>query len=311
LDLLSCGIGKKIRSTKTDGTKMAAKGLRYQYARLNIAEKLIAINVAVFIINYLVPFLLRWHPSAFEQWFWLPKGFLDFFSQPWSIVTYSFFHGNFWHILMNMLILYYVGRILLNLFDPKKFLNIYFLGVISGGLAFLLSSNIFPAFLENTLPMVGASAGVMAVLIFVCTYMPNQEVRLFVFNIKLWYIGAFFVLKDLIQLPMGNAGGHIAHLGGAILGYFYARQLAEGRDIGAGFSKFIDGLSNLFNTKEKKAPMKTVYKNKASVRTTKSKREKDINQRQIDDILDKISKSGYESLTKAEKDFLFKAGKED
>jgi len=290
---------------------MAAKGLRYQYARLNIAEKLIAINVAVFIINYLVPFLLRWHTSAFEQWFWLPKGFLDFFSQPWSIVTYSFFHGNFWHILMNMLILYYVGRILLNLFDPKKFLNIYFLGVISGGLAFLLSSNIFPAFLENTLPMVGASAGVMAVLLFVCTYMPNQEVRLFVFNIKLWYIGAFFVLKDLIQLPMGNAGGHIAHLGGAILGYFYARQLAEGRDIGAGFSKFIDGLSNMFNTKEKKAPMKTVYKNKASVRTTKSKREKDINQRQIDDILDKISKSGYESLTKAEKDFLFKAGKED
>lgn len=290
---------------------MAANGLRYQYARLSIAEKLIAINVAVYIINYLVPFLLNLHPQIIEQWFWLPKGFLDFFSQPWSLVTYSFFHGGIWHILMNMLLLYYTSRILLNLFAPKRFLNVYFLGVISGGLAYILSYNIFPAFLESTLPMVGASAGVMAVLIFVCTYLPNQEIRLLVFNIKLWYIGAFFVLVDLVQIPNGNAGGHIAHLGGALLGYFYARQLAEGRDIGAGFSKFIDGLANLFKSKEKKGPLKTVYKNQANVRASKAKRDKDSNQRQIDEILDKISKSGYESLSKAEKDFLFKAGKKD
>lgn len=290
---------------------MAAGGLRYQYARLSIAEKLIAINVAVYIINYLVPFLLKLESELIEQWFWLPKGFIDFFSQPWSLVTYSFFHADFWHILMNMLILFYTSRILLNLFDAKKFLNIYFLGVISGGLAFILSYNIFPAFLESTLPMVGASAGVMAILIFVCTYVPNQEVRLFVFNIKLWYIGAFFVLKDLVQIPSGNAGGHIAHLGGALLGYMYARQLVEGRDIGAGFSKLIDGLTNMFKSKEKKGPLKTVYKNQTTVRASNAKREKDSNQRQIDEILDKISKSGYESLSKAEKDFLFKAGKED
>jgi len=290
---------------------MAAGGLRYQYARLSIAEKLIAINVAVYIINYLVPFLLKLDSELIEQWFWLPKGFIDFFSQPWSLVTYSFFHADFWHILMNMLILFYTSRILLNLFDAKKFLNIYFLGVISGGLAFILSYNIFPAFLESSLPMVGASAGVMAILIFVCTYVPNQEVRLFVFNIKLWYIGAFFVLKDLVQIPSGNAGGHIAHLGGALLGYMYARQLVEGRDIGAGFSKFIDRLTNMFKSKEKKGPLKTVYKNQTNVRASKAKRDKDSNQRQIDEILDKISKSGYESLSKAEKDFLFKAGKED
>jgi membrane associated rhomboid family serine protease len=290
---------------------MAAGGLRYQYARLSIAEKLIAINVAVYIINYLVPFLLKLDSELIEQWFWLPKGFIDFFSQPWSLVTYSFFHADFWHILMNMLILFYTSRILLNLFDAKKFLNIYFLGVISGGLAFISSYNIFPAFLESSLPMVGASAGVMAILIFVCTYVPNQEVRLFVFNIKLWYIGAFFVLKDLVQIPSGNAGGHIAHLGGALLGYMYARQLVEGRDIGAGFSKFIDGLTNMFKSKEKKGPLKTVYKNQTNVRASKAKRNKDSNQRQIDEILDKISKSGYESLSKAEKDFLFKAGKED
>lgn len=290
---------------------MAASGLRYQYARLSIAEKLIAINLAVFLGNELMPFLFGLHPQIIEKWFWLPKGFLDFFSQPWSIITYSFFHGGIWHLLMNMLLLYYTSKILLNLFDPKRFLNVYFLGVISGGLAYILSYNIFPVFLESALPLVGASAGVMAVLIFVCTYLPNQEIRLFVFNIKLWYIGAAFVLMDLIQIPYSNSGGHIAHLGGALLGYFYARQLTEGRDIGAGFSKFVDGLTNTFKSKEKKGPLKTVYKNKTTVRSSNSKREKDSNQRQIDDILDKISKSGYESLSKAEKDFLFKAGKED
>jgi membrane associated rhomboid family serine protease len=197
---------------------------------------LVAINVAIYILNYLVPFLFKLHPDIIEEWFWLPKGFLDFFSQPWSIITYSFFHGGIWHLLMNMLLLYYTSKILLNLFDPKRFLNVYFLGVISGGLAYILSYNIFPVFLESTLPLVGASAGVMAVLIFVCTYLPNQEIRLFVFNIKLWYIGAAFVLMDLIQIPYSNSGGHIAHLGGALLGYFYARQLTEGRDIGAGIS---------------------------------------------------------------------------
>lgn len=290
---------------------MTKTGLRYQYARLSIAEKLIAINVAIYILNYLVPFLFKLHPDVIEQWFWLPKGFLDFFSQPWSIVTYSFFHSGIWHIFMNMLLLYYTSRILLNLFDPKRFLNVYFLGVIAGGLAYILSYNIFPAFLESSPTLIGASAGVMSVLIFICAYLPNQEIRLLVFNIKLWYIGAFFVLVDLVQIPNGNAGGHIAHLGGALLGYLYARQLTEGRDIGAGFSKFVDGIANMFKTKEKKAPMKTVYKNKSNVRVSNDKRDKDSNQRQIDEILDKISKSGYESLSKSEKDFLFKAGKED
>jgi len=290
---------------------MASGGLRYQYSRLSIAEKLIAINVAVFIVNSLLPFLLQLSPSFFEKWFWLPKGFLDFLSQPWSIITYSFLHADFLHIFFNMIVLFFVGRMLLNLFEPKKFLNIYFLGVIFGGLAFMLSYNIFPAFLENSLPMVGASAGVMAVLIFVCTYIPNHEMRIFSFSIKIWYIGAFFVLKDLIQIPMGNAGGHIAHLGGALLGYVYARQLANGNDIGIGFSKFMDGIANLFAKKEKQAPLKTVYRNKKKPAVTKVDYGKEANQRQIDAILDKISKSGYESLSKSEKDFLFKVGKEE
>lgn len=290
---------------------MSTGNLKYQFARLNIAEKLIVVNVAVYILNALITFLMGLPKYAIVQWFELPKDFLDFLQQPWSIVTYSFFHGGIWHLFWNMVLLYFSGRIFLNLFGPRKFINVYFLGVIAGGLTFLLSYNIFPALMGVQTALIGASAGVTAVLIFICAYIPNQEVRLFFFNIKLWYIGAFFVLLDLVQIPIsGNAGGHLAHLGGALLGYVYARQLVKGRDIGEGFSKFLDGLANMFKRKEKKAPMRTVYRKTARERE-KTDFDKEAKQRKIDGILDKISKSGYESLSKAEKDFLFKAGKED
>lgn len=290
---------------------MKNSGLRYQFARLGITEKLIAINVLVFIVNALVPFLMRIDPDAIAQWFWLPKDLSAFLSQPWSLVTYSFFHGGFGHIFWNMLLLYFSGRMMLNLFGPRKLINVYFLGAILGGLLFMLSYNIFPAFMGAQSTLIGASAGVMAVLIFICTYIPNQEVRIIFFNVKLWYVGVFVILVDLIQMPYGNAGGHLSHLGGALLGYVYARQLTKGRDIGEPFSKLLDAFANLFKTKEKKAPLKTVYRKQKTKTTSTANYDKEVHQRKIDAILDKISKSGYESLSKAEKDFLFKAGKED
>lgn len=289
---------------------MNTGNLKYQFARLSIAEKLIAINVAVFILNGLLTFLLQLSPNILMQWFELPKDFFDFLVQPWSIITYSFFHAGFGHIFWNMLMLYFASRIFLNLFGPKRFINVYFLGVILGGLLFLLSYNIFPAFLGINTSLIGASAGVTAVLIFVCTYIPNQEVRVIFFNVKLWYIGVFFVLVDLIQIPAGgNAGGHLSHLGGALLGYVYARQLVKGKDIGEGFSKLVDSFANLFK-KSNKAPLKTVYRKTKSTVNSTVDHDKESRQRKIDSILDKISKSGYESLSKSEKDFLFKAGKE-
>ncbi|MAU72632.1 MAG: rhomboid family intramembrane serine protease [Pseudozobellia sp.] len=289
---------------------MTNGGLRYQYARLSVSEKLIAINVVVFIVMGLITALVS---PIFENWFALPKDFFDFLEQPWSIITYSFLHGGIFHILWNMYILYVAGRILLNLFDGKRFLNVYFLGVILGGLLFLLSYNIFPALVGINTSLIGASAGVMAVLIFVCTYIPNQEVRLIFFNVKLWQVGLFVVLMDLVQIPLGgNVGGRIAHLGGAFLGYMYARQLYKGTDIGEGFSKLMDGLANLFKKREKKSPLKTVYKNRRATNSTqKANNDQQSQQKKIDTILDKISQSGYESLSKAEKDFLFKAGKDD
>jgi len=290
---------------------MTNGGLRYQYTRLSITEKLVAINVAVYIINGLLTFLLDLRSNFISGWFDLPVDLLNFISQPWSIVTYSFFHDNFWHLFWNMVMLYFSGKIFLNLFSARKFINVYFLGVIFGGLLFMISYNIFPVFLGTKTSLIGASAGVTAVLIFICAYIPNQEVRVFFFNVKLWYIGAFFILIDLIQIPSGNAGGRLAHLGGALLGYVYARQLTKGVDIGEGFSKMLDYLGALFKPSTRKAPMKTVYKKPAKAAKSKIDYDKENRQRKIDAILDKISKSGYESLSKAEKDFLFKAGKND
>ena len=282
-------------------------GLKYQYARLSVSEKLIAINVVVFIV---VGLLGKIAFPALEGWFVLPSDLMAFLGQPWSIITYSFLHGGIFHLLWNMYVVYFAGRILLNLFDGKRFLNIYFLGVILGGMFYMATDSLFSS---GGGVLLGASAGVMAVLIFVCTYLPNQEVRVIFFNVKLWHVGIFVVLIDLLQISSGgdNIGGRIAHLGGALLGYVYARQLAEGRDIGAGFSKVLDGIGNAFKPREKKGHLKTVYKKQKSASMSKADNGKDAHQRQIDSILDKISKSGYESLSKAEKDFLFKAGKED
>nr|WP_299383783.1 rhomboid family intramembrane serine protease [Allomuricauda sp.] len=289
---------------------MASGGLKYYFARLSVAEKLIAINLVIFVIDQLA---IRLGQISMSDWFQLPRDFFEFVQQPWSLVTYSFFHADLWHVLFNMLILYFAGRIFLNLFDDQRFLNAYFMAVILGGLVFLGSYNLLPGLVGSTTPgLIGASAGVTGVLLFVCSYIPNQEVRLFMFNIKLWYIGAALVLKDLLLIPYGeNVGGRLAHLGGALLGYVYARQLLNGNDIGAGFAKLWKAASQLFKPREKKGPLKTVYKNKESKGKGKAAYDKAANQKRIDDILDKISKSGYESLSKAEKDFLFKAGKED
>lgn len=287
---------------------MTNAGLQYQFARLSIAEKLIVVNVLIFILDGLSTALLG---HSVSHWFHLPKDFLEFVGQPWSLVTYSFFHAGLGHIFWNMLMLYFASRIFLNLFDAQRFINVYFLGVLVGGLVFLLSYNVFPTLLNTNTALIGASAGVTAVLIFVCTYIPNQEVRVIFFNIKLWYVGAFFVLVDLIQIPYGgNVGGRLAHLGGAFLGYMYARQLFKGNDIGAGFTKLRSSIAQLFKPKEKKASMKTVYR-KNSAADSQADYDRQARQRKIDTILDKISKSGYESLSKEEKDFLFKAGKED
>ncbi|WP_034920537.1 rhomboid family intramembrane serine protease [Gillisia sp. CAL575] len=291
---------------------------RYKLQTATVVEKLIAINVLVFILFFLVKtitFLFNLPSNFITEWLVFPKELGEFVFKPWSIITYSFLHSGIWHILSNMLILYYAGIYFLNYFSSKKLLTFYFLGVIIGALVYMLSYNLFPAFeATGKSYLIGASAGVMSVLVGVATKVPNMKIRLmFIGSIKFWYIAAFLVVIDIIQIPFGNAGGHFAHLGGAFFGYMYTKQLANGNDIGIGFEKFINWFVGLFDSSQKAKPtMKTVYKKKGAgpFKTKVPIINKDEKQQKIDAILDKISTSGYDSLTKQEKDFLFHAGKD-
>ena len=284
--------------------------LFYRFQQFNVAEKLIVFNVIFFVLPLLINtflFLFKIPIDSYTVWFELSSSFSDLVFKPWTLITYSFLHSGFFHLFFNMYIFLFTSRLFLNLFKSNSLINIYFLGVVFGGLLFLFSYNFFPAF-ENSKPyMIGSSAGVMSLLIFMSTYSPNLEVRLIIFNVKLLYIGIAFMMLDVIQIPYGNAGGHIAHLGGALLGFFYANKLKNGVDIGLPFERIIFKLFNLFQFNKTK--MNVAYKNKSNKKFSgRNDNNSKTHQKKIDEILDKISSSGYESLSKKEKDFLFKAG---
>jgi len=283
--------------------------LKYKFQRFTIAEKLIVLNVLFFVIPFFLQtlfYLFNIPSTTFLSWFHLLPSFTEVLFRPWTLITYSFLHGNFMHILWNMILLYFVSRMYLNLFSEQQFLKNYLLGVLVGGLVFLIGYNLFPVFNGMYPPLVGASAGVMAILIFVATYTPDQEVRLLFINVKLQYIGIALVVVDILQIPNGNAGGRLAHLGGAFLGFLYAKQLQKGNDIGSGLDRIWTFISSPF-TEKKAQNMHTVHRSK----TVSKKKTQNDQQQKIDAILDKISTSGYESLTQEEKDFLFRAGKDN
>ena len=280
--------------------------IKYRFATFSIAEKIILINAICFVLPMLLQvifFLFNMPSTTYMNWLQLSPNLGTFITRPWTIVTYGFFHNGFFHLLWNMVLLFYAGRLLLNLFPDRIFINNYFLGVIAGGIIFMASYALFPVFRGTYPPMIGASAGVMAVFIFISTYTPDQEIRFFFINLKLKYLAMAFFFLDVIQIPYGNAGGHLAHIGGAVLGFIYARQLIAWRDIGSGFQ-------SIWQADFTRKSLKTVYrapKKKSSL----SKKTADKNhQNIIDEILDKISKSGYDSLSNEEKEYLFRAGKE-
>ena len=279
------------------------ENIKQKYLIGNIVEKIIIINISIFIITYLfntLSFLFKTDSNFIINWFALSPHLNSLIFKPWTILSYGFIHSGFFHILFNLLFLYYFGNLFLDYFSKKQFLLYYLLGIISGGFIYLISYNYLPALKTQETVLVGASAGVTAILVGVASHIPNYVLRFrFIGNIKLLYIAIGFIAIDLIQIPNGNAGGHLAHIGGAIIGYLLTIYLNQGKGI-------IQGLENLFLPAKQK-PLKTVYKNKQTNKTKKSNpKEQQI---KIDRILDKISKSGYDTLTKEEKDFLFKVGK--
>jgi membrane associated rhomboid family serine protease len=276
--------------------------------------RLIYINLGVFIfVNLLgsLAFLLASNPPDLIRWFAVPAHIPALITKPWTLFTYMFLHEGFWHILMNLLWLYFGGRIFEDLLGEKRLLSTYILGGLSGALLYIITYNIFPVFNE-VLPIaraLGASASVMAIIVGIATKVPNYRVHLiFLGPVKLKYIAIVFVLLDLISFQDGNAGGHLAHLGGALFGFFYIRRLEKGKDMSQYFFAITSALTSLFKS-NKKQKVKVVYK-KSGGKQTKASKSSD-EQSVVDEILDKISKSGYDSLTKEEKDTLFRASQKN
>ena len=274
--------------------------------------KLIYINLAVFILVNLVEifyFLLNRHDSysAFLLTFAVPADLQLLIRKPWTPITYMFLHKNFLHILFNLLWLYWFGRIFLEYLDGKKLVGVYILGGLSGAFLYILAYNIFPVFFKQ-LQMsyaLGASAAVMAIVISISVYVPNYSVYLFfIGRVKIIYIAIIgFLVTSLFDFSI-NTGGKIAHIGGALFGFLFILQYRKGRDMTRGLSRFLDAIIGLFKPK----PKVTVTHRRSETDYDYNIRKKE-EQVEIDRILDKIAKSGYDSLTKQEKDILFRQSK--
>ncbi len=303
--------------------------LKRRYREGSVLLRLIYVNVAVFLciqVLSLLFFLFKLDPRALHEfimrWFASTSDFSSLITRPWSIVTYMFLHVGIWHILFNMLVFYFSGTIFLQYLGEKRMTALYFLGGLGGLLLFILTYNIFPRF-EDAISsnILGASAAVMAIFIGIATYRPNFHVYLLFIPVpvRLKWIAALYVVMDFLSIQGQNSGGHIAHIGGAIVGFWTINRLKNGNtDMLMRFHRFIADIPDALGF-GKKSHMKVKYRSKKAGAGTERARymsdeqynaSKRAEQEEIDKILDKISKSGYESLSKKEKETLFRASKD-
>jgi len=277
--------------------------------------KILLINLVVFLalIFFRVIFAFASAGEIYElilRQLMLPAALDSFIVKPWTLVTYFFTHEGFFHILFNLLFLYWFGSLIMEFLGSQKFVNLYVLGGLAGGLFYILIYNTLPYFASqvDTSRMLGASAGVYAVVVGAATFMPNYTISLILLGpVRIKYIAIFYVILSFAQSAGPNAGGELAHLAGAGLGFLYIKQLQNGNDLGKPLSSFFTFIKSFFVRQPKvKVSYRNAQKKKANGRTNSSARSK---QEEIDAILDKISESGYDSLTKEEKQKLFDASK--
>ena len=283
--------------------------LKLQYKVGGIVIKFIFWNVALFVIPWFIFSILSLVGINIDymQYVSLSSNPSQLLWKPWSLVTYAFFHTGIMHILFNLIVLNFSGRLFMTYFTGKQLVGLYFLSAIFAGIVYILVFYI----LNISAPIIGASAAIMAILVATTTYNPLMELRLFIIgNVKLWHVTGVVILVDLMQIRSENMGGHISHLAGAFFGFIFIKLLQNGTDLSKFVSSFIDFFTNLFR-KQKTTPFKKVHKNynKPIEKTVSKIITKDKSQQQIDEILDKISQSGYDSLNKEEKEFLFRVGK--
>ncbi|OWP63421.1 rhomboid family intramembrane serine protease [Hymenobacter amundsenii] len=291
--------------------------------RDNALNQLLLINVLVFVFLVLTEAIMKltgtygqYYPNVIRQ-FVLPSDLPSLLRHPWTILTYAFTHEGFLHILFNLLNLYFFGALVREYLGDRRLVSVYVLGALAGAVAFLLAFNLIPALRPSLgIPLIGASAGVTAVIMAAATLMPEYQFSLILLGpVRIKYIAAVVILLSVLAINQGNPGGGLAHIGGALLGFVFIRQLQAGRDLGRPVQAVGDWVGRLFSgrpnlrvthrgassTASAAAPTAT-----ASRKSTPAKPGED----EIDLILDKISHSGYESLSKEEKQKLFKASQQ-
>jgi membrane associated rhomboid family serine protease len=282
--------------------------IKLQYNIGGIANKLIYWNVGVFLLSIPLFYQFRSGVFAYPSWLAVSSEPGVVLTRPWTLLSYAFFHFGFWHLFFNMMVLHFASRLFLTFFTQKQYLGLYFLSAVFSALIFVVAFY----FMDLSSLMVGASGAIIAVLVATTTYQPLMDLRMpLIGHVKLWHITGVTLLLFLLQIGLANTGGHIAHFSGAFFGYLYIKLLQNGTDLSKPVNSLIDFFTHLFSPK-KKTPFKKVHVTPKKPTPKKAESKiviKDKTQQQIDEILDKISQSGYDSLTAEEKEFLFKAGK--
>lgn len=272
----------------------------------SVLSVFILCNVAVWVLIQafrVIFFLFNQPDSGFAmaiilRYFALPASVPFILEKPWTLFTYMFLHIDFWHVLFNMLWLFWFGKIFLEYLSGRQLFWVYILGGLSGGAVYILAFNVFPVFIP-LLPLstaIGASASVMAIVTAISFHVPNFTIQLlFLGRMKIIYLAIALFIFDFFMIPTGNPGGHIAHIGGALFGLIYS-QLVPGNNI--------DRIRDFFQSKNPSS-YGSGYSQRPVTDEEYNLRKKE-NQNRIDEILEKISKGGYDSLSKDEKEFLFK-----
>lgn len=287
----------------------------------NALVMLITINLVVFVlftfINVFYYFSFRppevanaKFTSDFYNNLAIPGTFAEFIRKPWTLITHMFYHKGIWHILGNMLWLWMFGYIFLDLTGNKKIIPVFIYGALGGALAFMLAYNFIPSLRVINANMVGASAGIMAIVVATTLLAPGYRIFPMINGgIPLWVLTVIYLILDLALIPVSNTGGHIAHLAGGFTGFLFIFFMRQGTDWSVGINRFFDWVNNLFNpNKPRKKPKEQLFykaERKPYVKTPT------LSQQRIDEILDKINLHGFNSLTPEEKDLLKKASKED
>ena len=292
----------------------------------SLLMRFIYINIAVFVVLRLVgllSFLGTGSSNSLLQWLELPAYLPSLLHRPWTIITYMFSHYGLFHILFNMLWLYWLGRIFLEFFTPRQLGGLYVLGGLGGAALYIAVYNLLPHLNASSALMLGASASVMAIVIAVSVYRPDYQINLlFIGGISLKWVAIVTVLLDLISIEGGNMGGHIAHLGGMLVGLLFGLAIKHGHDITSWINRCIDAVVSLFSKRpSKKAwrpiegdPLKRKKAKKAKSNNTKTTDTKaqpsaSLNEERLDEILGKLKRSGYGALSDEEKEFLFNASR--